>query len=284
MTNEDVRFLDAFAAYWRSMGYSPETCHNYSRDLRLLAEQLPLGECTALDLHGFVSQRSTEVGPSTLSVTVRGLRAFYRWRASVLECDDPSKSLRSPRVPETPVRSVSELEYRRLLGSLVGNDGLVVRDRALFSLLWATGMRRSEVARIERDHVDLAEGVVTIPRTKNGKPRTVGLTPEAVRHVRAYLKRRWGKDSSMLWIGRAGRPLTGDGIRQALATRCTDAGMRVIGAHEFRRSLAERWLEAGGSESLLRFHAGWSSPVMTARYVRNRGQALAVAEHRRLLA
>ena len=69
-----------------------------------------------------------------------------------------------------------------------------------------------------------------------------------------------------------------------LTVRCAEAGMRAVGAHEYRTSLAKRWLDAGGSESLLRYDAGWSSPSMVARYVRNRGQELAVAEHRRLLA
>ena len=65
-----------------------------------------------------------------------------------------------------------------------------------------------------------------------------------------------------------------------LTVRCAEAGMRAVGAHEYRTSLAKRWLDAGGSESLLRYDAGWSSPSMVARYVRNRGQELAVAEHR----
>ena len=69
-----------------------------------------------------------------------------------------------------------------------------------------------------------------------------------------------------------------------LTERCQAAGLRSIGCHEFRRALAERWLEAGGSESLLRYFQGWSSPAMVARYVRKNGQTLAVAEHRRLLA
>ena len=61
--------------------------------------------------------------------------------------------------------------------------------------------------------------------------------------------------------------------------------MRSIGAHEYRRSIAERWLYAGGSESLLRYHAGLSqSRAWWRATCGNRRQALAVAEHRRLIA
>jgi integrase/recombinase XerD len=133
-------------------------------------------------------------------------------------------------------------------------------------------------------HLDLSEGVVYIPQTKTGKPRTCGLSDEAVRCLRAYLKCRAGRGGLTLWSNRQRRPLSGDGLRQMLAERCKAAGLRSIGCHEFRRGLAERWLAAGGSESLLRYFQGWSSPAMVARYVRKNGQALAVAEHRRLLA
>ena len=64
--------------------------------------------------------------------------------------------------------------------------------------------------------------------------------------------------------------------------RAKAAGVRVT-AHMFRRSLAERWLAAGGSESLLRYHAGWESHLMVRRYVRSNGERLAIDEHRRLL-
>lgn len=284
MNDEDASLLAGFASYWRSMGYSPITSDNYTRELRLLATRQPLASCTTLDLHGFLAERSTQISAATMAVVVRGLRAFYRWRSEALGCDDPAKVLRSPKVPEVPVRSVTESEHYRLLTSITGNDLLAVRDRALLGVLWASGMRRSEVARMELAHVDLAEGTIEIPRTKTGKPRRVGLTAEAIKYLRAYLKgRRNHHGAQRLWIGRAGRPLTGDGLRQMMTERCRAAGVRVISPHEYRRSLAERWLDAGGSETLLRYHSGWSSPAMVAKYVRNRGQALALNEHRRLM-
>ena len=122
MSTEDRKLLAAFTSYWRSMGYAPKTVENYCRDLRLLATHQPLGECSTLDFHAFLAERSGEVAPATLAVTVRGLRAFYRWRSEALDCDDPARSLRSPKVPETPVRSVTEHEHRRLLASIDGND------------------------------------------------------------------------------------------------------------------------------------------------------------------
>ncbi len=64
--------------------------------------------------------------------------------------------------------------------------------------------------------------------------------------------------------------------------RSKAAGVKVT-AHMFRRSVAERWLAAGGSETLLRYHAGWESHLMVKRYVRANGERLAVDEHRRLL-
>ena len=54
-------------------------------------------------------------------------------------------------------------------------------------------------------HLDLADGVMTIPRTKNGKPRTSASTPRRSSCLRAYMKRRNGMRSPLLWIGRQRR-------------------------------------------------------------------------------
>jgi integrase/recombinase XerD len=142
------------------------------------------------------------------------------------------------------------------------------------------------LARVDIPHVDLIEGTITIPKTKNGKARVVGLDAAAIKAIRNYLRsreRHSARRSPKLWLSNERGPLSSDGMRQAIRERVLQAGVDGISAHCYRRSLAERWLAAGGSETLLRYHAGWQSPAMTARYVRSNGQKLALSEHRRLM-
>ncbi len=64
------------------------------------------------------------------------------------------------------------------------------RDRAVLAWLWSTGMRRSDLARVETTDLDMEAQTITIPRSKNGKPRVVGLDDAAVRALKRYLQAR----------------------------------------------------------------------------------------------
>ena len=272
--------LEAFEAHWRMLGMSEHTLECYRGVLRRLSKCVDVGEAGPLDLRAYLTERSRHVAAATVAVDVRALRAFYRWRSEALECDDPSKGLRLPKIPEPVTESVSLESYTKLMSAIPTSGWVNARDRAIISMLWSSGARLSEVARLEVGCLDLAAGTFTIEKSKTRRPRVVGLTPEACKALRAYLrypKRR----GPWLWVGSQGR-FGPDGVRQMLQRRSAAAGVRVT-AHMFRRSVAERWLAAGGSETLLRYHAGWESHLMVRRYVRQHGERLAVEEHRRLL-
>lgn len=286
---DDATELDAFAAHWRLLGHSPETLYNYLGVIK----RLPRIDCTATDLAAYLGMRAETVSAATLTVDVRALRAFYGWRSEQRDCPNPAAKLKTPKVSEAPVRSLDEAGYRKIITTIAKRptrdprrQAVNARDRAILALLWATGARASEVARLEVTDLDLAEQLVVIRKAKNGKPRTVGLTNEAAKELRAYLKVRDRLGGGpFLFLGTSSRSiggLTSNGLQQAVRKRAEAAGVKAS-AHDFRRSLAERWLAAGGSEALLRAHAGWQSPAMVARYVRSNAEKLAVVEHRRLL-
>ena len=273
--------LEAFAAHWRLLGQSGHTLDCYLGVLRRLARSVAVEAAGPLELRAYLTERTATVSAATLAVDVRALRAFFRWRSETLECEDPSRTLKMPKIPEPVTESVSAEAYTKLMSSIPTRGFVNSRDRAIIAVLWSSGARLSEVARIEVEHLDLMAQTFTIPKSKTRRPRTVGLTAEACKAIRAYLRfsRRRGP---RLWAGSQG-PLGPEGVRQMIERRAKAAGVRVT-AHMFRRSVAERWLAAGGSESLLRYHAGWESHLMVRRYIRVNGERLAIAEHRRLLA
>ncbi len=216
---------------------------------------------------------------ATIAVDVRALRCFYRWRSEMLDVPDPSSTLKLPKIPEPATESVSLETLTKVLASIPTAGRWNARDRAILFVLWGSGARLSEVARMTVADLNFTEGTFTIATAKTRRPRTVALTPETIRALKAYL--RHPRRGSHLWVGSQGR-FGAEGIKQMIQRRSQAAGVHVT-AHQFRRGLAERWLGAGGSETWLRYHAGWDSPLMVRRYVRANGERLAIEEHRRLM-
>ena len=91
-----------------------------------------------------------------------------------------------PKVPEPVTESVSAEAYTKLMSSIPTRGSVNSRDRAIIAVLWSSGARAREVARIEVEHLDLMAQTFTIPKSKTRRPRTVGLTVEACKAVRAF--------------------------------------------------------------------------------------------------
>ena len=176
-----------------------------------------------------------------------------------------------PRVDVPAVKQVSDEEYRTLVTYLttwprnVEGQKIVaghyerVRARAMFAILWDTGMRRSELARLELDDVDLDGRRILIRKSKSHKPRVVFITDETVAALLKYLRLRHYRSHAELpglWIGPKG-VLTSDGIREAIERITRAAGVNVS-AHQFRRSMASRLLGAGMSQVSVQRQGGWA--------------------------
>jgi integrase len=135
------------------------------------------------------------------------------------------------------------------------------RDRALVAVLWSSGMRRSEVARIQIEDLDLASHKIEVPRAKSGRSRDAHISPRATKLLRRYLRSRPHGDTGPLWIGTKG-PLTSDGIRLVLER------LGAPSAHAWRRGWAVDSLKAGVPQTAIQTAAGWRSGAMVTRYAR----------------
>jgi len=100
---------------------------------------------------------------------------------------------------------LSLLTHFKLAGQLAvirPDDPLSVRDAAIITTLWSTGVRRGELVRMEVQHLDLEHGTILIPLTKTGRPRRVALTPHAAYHMTTWLTRRltWKPSTDHIWL------------------------------------------------------------------------------------
>jgi site-specific recombinase XerD len=260
----------------------------------LTARDVDLLEASRTDVEAYLDEREAAgIAAATRQFEWRNLKALHAWLHTEGETDaNPVARVKAPRVAETPVTVLAETEYRKLVA---GCDRRTIggrRDEAILSLLWWSGLRRSEIvgldlAGLDWDNRSLAVGSRTFT-TKNFKARRVPLAGETLAALDRYLRRR-GYEPGPLFVSQRGdelenRRLLPNAITLMLHRRAQAAGIeRRIGAHEFRRAMAVRHKRAGGSDPALMAIAGWSGIRMVDRYTRMEREDLAAEEFHRLI-
>lgn len=204
----------------------------------------------------------------TAETRYRGLRAFFKWAVEDGEIrESPMARVKRPAVPESPPPMLSDEQLRQLLKICEGRDFEARRDTAILRLFIDTGMRRSELAYLKLDDLDLDRNTATVMgKGRRGRVCVFGRkTSQAIdRYLRARAQHRL-TDSDMLWLGRQG-PLGDGAIDLMLRRRAKQAGLEGVHAHLLRHGFAHTWLAGGGQEGDLMLLAGWRSRTMLGRY------------------
>ena len=190
------RFLDAM---WMERGLSENTLAAYRADLSNLAawaveEKLDLESLGREDLEDFLAWRLQEgARPRSTARQLSSIRRFYRYlvREGLRE-EDPSANIAMPRLGRPLPQHVGEEEVENLLRSPDVESPLGLRDRAMLEVLYATGLRVSELVNLRADQLDLNQGVVRVTG-KGERERLVPLNEDAQGWVRRFLDEARGK-------------------------------------------------------------------------------------------
>ena len=299
MNARDAALLDEFCdQLWLEDGLAKNTLESYRRDLALFADWLA-GRGKALDaaaepeLLGYFAFRhggATRFRASTQARLASSLKRFYQYlvRSNRIAAD-PTLRLETPkRVPRFP-KTLTEGDVEALLGAPDVDRPLGLRDRAMLELLYATGLRVSELVRLKGGEVSLDMGVVRV-FGKGSKERMVPLGEEAAAWLMRYQREARpallkGRGADAVFVTARGDAMT----RQAFWHLITRYGARAVpgkhlSPHTLRHAFATHLINHGADlrvVQLLLGHADISTTQIYTHVARERLKALHAKHHPR---
>jgi integrase/recombinase XerD len=273
--------VDTYLTYLRDVRrMSPNTVESYARDLAALASYAQRRGATVdalgrRDLEAFVrSLMSSGLSPRSVARAVACVRGFYRFLALERKLDEsPADDLRPPKAWPALPKYLDLDEVDRLLAQPDTSTPLGLRDKALIEVLYATGLRVSELVALRASDLHLDEGYLTT-MGKGDKERMVPLGHEAAEWVRRYLRDRSalrrGKprgNDDRLFLNARGGALSRVGFWKVLKGYGRKAGIaRDISPHVLRHSFATHLLERGADLRMIQVMLGHADLSTTQIY------------------
>ncbi len=286
-------FLDAL---WFERGLSRNTLSAYRNDLEGLADWLSgrgLDLMTARrgDLLDYLTERARGgMRPRSAARLLSAIRCFYRHQLREERItDDPTRDIAAPRIGRPLPASLTESQVEALLAAPVIGTPLGLRDRVMLEVLYATGLRVSELVGLTAGRVNLGQGVVRV-LGKGGRERLVPLGQQAIDWLRRYLSDARpellsGEVSDVLFPARHGRPMTRQAFWYRIRQHARAAGIDGhLSPHTLRHAFATHLLDHGADLRVIQLllgHRDLSTTQIYTHIARARLKALHVRHHPR---
>ena len=294
----DTSTIDSFIdALWLEEGLSKNTLQAYRRDLSLFAQWLqttPLVAAQELHIQGYFAAQHAQTKATTANRRLTVFRRYFRWalREGLVQ-QDPTLKLdaakQAPRIPKT----LTEAQVEALLAAPDTSEALGVRDRTMLELMYASGLRVSELVELRVLNVGLNEGVLRV-MGKGSKERLVPFGEVAREWLQRYLGQARGellgpKQTQDLFVtvrgSKAGSAMTRLMFWTLVKRYALQAGIRVpISPHTLRHAFATHLLNHGAdlrSVQMLLGHADISTTTIYTHVARERLAALHAQHHPR---
>lgn len=283
---EDQRLIDQFLdAVWMERGLSENTLASYRRDLqqygfwlRERGEYLYAADRGALQ--SYLAWRvEAHLKASSTSRMLSSLRGFYRYllREQLIETD-PTLLIDGPKRGRALPKTLTERDVECLLAAPDLSDEVELRDRAMLEVLYATGLRVSELIALQNGEVNLRQGVIRVVG-KGNKERLVPLGEEAIRWIVRYAKDArpllLGETvSEVLFPSRRGQQMTRQTFWHRVKRYAITAGIdKPLSPHVLRHAFATHLLNHGADLRVVQMLLGHSDLSTTQIYTH-------VAQHR----
>jgi integrase/recombinase XerD len=287
------RFIDAL---WIEDGLSAHTLAAYRRDLQLLAHWLQERQGRSLehtresDLLAYMAERHEATRATTANRRLSVFKRFSRWalREKLIDAD-PTLKLQAARQPLRVPKTLSEAQVEALLAAPDIDTPLGLRDRTMIELMYASGLRVSELVTLKTVYLSLDEGALRVTG-KGSKERLVPFGAEAHAWVRRYLAEARGailkgQSSDALFVTARGGPMTRQMFWTLIKNHARKAGIDApLSPHTLRHAFATHLLNHGAdlrAVQMLLGHADISSTTIYTHVARERLKALHARHHPR---
>jgi tyrosine recombinase XerC len=272
--------LDSYRQHLQGRNLSPYTIRNYLSDLShflqfLQEEALSLQTLSRQAFRHYLARLSQDgVAPASIARKVSTIRTFLRFLVQEGHLEhDPLSGVRGPKRPRRLPAYLSPEQVTALIEAASGASPGELRDRALLELLYACGLRVSEVTGLDVGDVDLAEGIARV-RGKGGKERLVLMGRPAVQALRRYLRDgrpallRQPHQQALFLNMRDGQRLSARSVQAIVRHYAQRAGIdRRVWPHLLRHTFATHMLDGGADLRVVQELLGHASPTSTQIYM-----------------
>ncbi len=277
----NTELLDEFCDnLWLEDGLSRNTLDSYRRDLIKFAawlEQqrgLSILQTTHADLQGYLAQLVTaqKAKPSSTGRAISSLKRLFRHLLRQGKIDtDPTLQIGTPKLPRNLPRSLTEQDVEQLLDAPDTRTPLGLRDRTMFEVLYATGLRVSELVTLRVAQVSMDMGVVRV-MGKGSKERLVPLGEEALDWLRRYLADGRGvllgkQISDVLFVTARGEGMTRQMFWYLIKKHARTGGLdKPLSPHTLRHAFATHLLNHGADLRVVQMLLGHTDISTTQIY------------------
>jgi integrase/recombinase XerD len=291
------RFLDTL---WIEQGVARNTLAAYRSDLALFARSLArsggaLNAAGAGDIQEYLAARhragaKTPFSARSQARLLSALRRYYRFLVRErLRADDPTALIGAPRLGRPLPKSLSASDVEKLLAAPDVAGTLGLRDRAMLELLYASGLRVSELVKLPTHQLSLQRGVVQVIG-KGGRERLVPIGEEAAHWLERYLRQARpelvaSKVAEALFVSRRAAGMTRQNFWHLIKRYAREAGVSAkLSPHTLRHAFATHLLEHGAdlrAVQMLLGHRDLSTTQIYTHVTRARLKSLHEKHHPR---
>jgi integrase/recombinase XerD len=287
------RFIDVL---WIEDGLAPLTLAAYRRDLQLYAQWLhqthgkALNDSVEADLLDHAAQRHANTLATSANRRLTVFKRYFRWALREhLVAVDPTLKLLAARQPLRVPKTLSEAQVEALLAAPNAEQNLGLRDRAMIELMYASGLRVTELVQVNTVQLGLNEGVLRV-MGKGARERLVPFGEEAQRWLQRYLSQArgailGGRASEALFVTRLGGPMTRHMFWQLIKRYALQAGINApLSPHTLRHAFATHLINHGAdlrAVQMLLGHADIGTTTIYTHVARERLRQLHALHHPR---
>ena len=297
----DNSLLDTFIDHlWLEDGLSKNTLDSYRADLSHFNSWLDKHNSDLLaanqaDIQQYLAVKFPQSKPRSISRLIASLRRFYRYalRENIIKTD-PTLQIESPKLPRSLPKSLNEQEVEDLLNAPNTLDSIGLRDRAMLELLYASGLRVSELVGVKVNEVSTNDGVVRVTG-KGSKTRLVPMGEEAADWIDQYLKTARpkilasqisaGQMTDAMFVTKRGEAMTRQAFWYLIKRYAIVAGIaKHMSPHVLRHAFATHLLNHGADLRVVQMllgHADISTTQIYTHVARERLKKLHRAHHPR---